>query len=68
MASSLGDGHFGHVMKIFIGAGFPHEGFPGYILCLYVVSCYNVSFSLVIILIMFTFLVAYLLRLTLTRD
>ena len=25
---------FGHVMKIFIGAGFPHMEFPGYIVCL----------------------------------
>ena len=25
---------FGHVMKIFIGAGFPRMGFPGYIVCL----------------------------------
>ena len=34
---------FGHVMKIFIGAGFPRMGFPGYIMCLYVVSCDNVA-------------------------
>ena len=41
---------FGHVMKIFIDAGFPHMGFPRYIVCLYVVSCYNVYFSLIIML------------------
>ena len=41
---------FGHVIKIFIGAGFPRMGFPGYIVCLYVVACFNVYFSLIIIL------------------
>ena len=51
MTSSLGlDGGFGHVMKIFNGAGFPRMGFPGYIVCLYVVACYNVYFSLIIML------------------
>ena len=34
---------FGHVMKIFIGVGFPGMGFLGYIVCLYVVAC-NVYF------------------------
>ena len=43
---------FGHVMKIFIGAGFPHMGFPGYTMCLYVVACDNVYFSLIIMLIL----------------
>ena len=38
---------FGHVMKIFIGAGFPRMGFPGYIVCLYVVACYNVYLLLI---------------------
>ena len=53
MAISLGsDGSFGHVMKIFIGDGFPCMGFPGYIVCLYVVACYNVYFSLIIMLMM----------------
>ena len=41
---------FGHVMKIFIDVGFPCMGFPGYIVCLYVVACYNVYFSLIIML------------------
>ena len=41
---------FGHVMKIFIGDGFPRMGFPGYIVCLYVVACYNVYLSLIIML------------------
>ena len=41
---------FGHVMKIFIGAGFPRMGFLGYIVCLYVVACFNVYFLLIIIL------------------
>ena len=51
MASSLARmAGFGHVMKIFIGAGFPRMGFPGYIVCLYMVACYNVYFSLIIIL------------------
>ena len=39
---------FGHVMKIFIDVGFPCVGFPGYIVCLYVVACFNVYFSLII--------------------
>ena len=60
MASSLGpDGGFGHVMKIFIGAGFPCMGFPGYILCLYVVACNNVYFSLIIMLMLLTFNLTY---------
>ena len=46
---------FGDVMKIFIGAGFPRMGFPGYIVCLYVVACYNVYFSLIIILMLLAF-------------
>ena len=46
---------FGHVMKIFIGAGFPRMGFPGYIVCLYVVACDNVYFSLIIILMFLAF-------------
>ena len=51
MASSLGpDGHFGHVMKIFIGVGFPRMGFPRYSVCLYVASCDDVYFSLIIML------------------
>ena len=41
--------NFGHVMKIFIGAGFPRMGFPGYIMCLYVVACDNVYFSLILL-------------------
>ena len=40
---------FGHVMKIFIGVGFPPMGFPGYIVCLYVVACDNVYFSLILL-------------------
>ena len=51
MTSSLGSyGGFRHVMKIFIGVGFPLMGFPRYIVCLYVVVSYNVYFSLIIIL------------------
>ena len=46
---------FGHVMKIFIGAGFPRMGFPGYIVCLYVVACDNVYFSLIIMLMFLTY-------------
>ena len=46
---------FGHVMKIFIGAGFPRMGFPGYIVCLYVVACDNVYFSLIIMLMLLSF-------------
>ena len=46
---------FGHVMNIFIGAGFPRMGFPGYIVCLYVVACNNVYFSLIIMLMLLTF-------------
>ena len=56
MASSLGpDGGFGHVMMIFIGVGFPCMGFPGYILCLYVVACDNIYFSLIIMLMLLAF-------------
>ena len=45
MMSSLGpDGHFGHVMKIFIGASFPRMGFQGYIVCLYVNVACNIYF------------------------
>ena len=46
---------FGHVMKIFIGVGFPHMGFSGYIVCLYVVACDNVYFSLIIMLMFLSF-------------
>ena len=46
---------FGHVMKIFIGASFSCMGFTGYIVCLYVVACDNVSFSLIIMLMLLGF-------------
>jgi len=46
---------FGHVMKIFIGAGFLRMGFLGYIVCLYVVACDNVYFSLIIMLMLLGF-------------
>ena len=47
--------NFGHVMKIFIGAGFLRMGFPRYIVCLYVVSCFNVYFLLIIMLMLLAF-------------
>ena len=51
MTSSLGPmAGFGHVMKILIGVGFPRMGFPGYIVCLYVVACDNAYSSLIIML------------------
>ena len=50
VASSLGlDGGFGHVMKIFIGAGFPRMGFPGYIVCHLKLLLAMFIFSLIII-------------------
>ena len=46
---------FGHVMKILIGVGFSRMGFPGYIVCLYVVGCDNLYFSLIIMLMLLAF-------------
>ena len=46
---------FGRVLKIFIGVGFSSMGFPGYIVCLYVVACDNAYSSLIIMLMLLGF-------------